>query len=186
VQSGSPTLEPLRGGCLAVLSPGGGAIQLVSRTRIGIDATIDVRGASGYDAGEQGDHEILGGGAGGGVLLEAPVIELGPNAKLLATGGAGSSVSTIGSTSSGVEPSLGGTCTPTSPFCGAGGNGAGVGVTAMPGADATLDSSKPLATAGGGGGGLGFLRINTATGDYAKSSATIEAGSLSTGVVKTR
>lgn len=181
--SGSPELVPLRGGCSSTdFVSGGGAIQLSSQTAITVNGVIDVRGGTENVQ----NFVITAGGAGGGVLLEAPSVTLGPQAKLLATGGAGSSASGAATLSDTAAPSIGAPCSPPSPLCGAGGNGAAPGVAATPGKNSGLDSSKPRATAGGGGGGLGYVRINTADGSYAKANTTIEAASLSTGTVKTR
>jgi hypothetical protein len=104
--SGSVEIEPLRGGAngglgddrctSAVCSPckglGGGAIQIVSRSKVSI-------AAGAVDAGGQGsspdplpiDRNVLacGGGSGGGILLEAPRIEVGFGAAVVANGGGG-------------------------------------------------------------------------------------------------
>jgi hypothetical protein len=179
--SGSPTLVPLRGGCPGggttdeqgnppsdYSTPGGGAVQLGSLTKIEIAGTVDVRGAHGYvDYLQPAGWEVDGGGAGGAILLEAPVVELGPDAKLLATGGSG------------------GSC-PMVMNCGVGGQGASATTLPVVGADVSCPADQTTATGGGGGGGLGRLRVNTHDGIYTKSNTTVEDANASSGVVQTR
>lgn len=184
ITAGSPTLVPLRGGCSggSVEGPyypgsGGGALQMSSSTRIVVDGTITARGGNGsnFDVGDsqQPDpHQAAsGGGSGGAVLLEAPVVALGANAQLLAFGGDGGAL-----------------CTTTSAVCGAPGRGAHNGTPATPGGDiAANDCGTSLyRTAGGGGGGLGRVRINTRDGSYMKASSTLEDAVVSTGTIVTR
>jgi hypothetical protein len=173
--AGSPELEPLGGGCSGGFSnsigpgsyaTGGGAIQLSSRTRVAIDATIDVRGA----VGQVDSFDVGGGGAGGSILLEAPEVSLGERTKLLATGGGGAQA-----------------CTTPSMTCGAGGFGATTTSPATPGMDVPYTTAANIYIAsGGGGGGMGRIRINTSSGAYTKSSTTIEAGALTVGTIATR
>lgn len=68
--TGNASLVPLRGGCdedtvLAAGGKGGGAIQLVSRTKILIAGTVAANGSSDGSA-----------GSGGGILLEAPIVDV--------------------------------------------------------------------------------------------------------------
>jgi hypothetical protein len=181
--SGNEQLVPLRGGCASgavsdtggtviVSAGGGGAIQLVSRTRIFINGIVSVAGAGGEgDRYQQTSGFLLtGGGAGGGLLVEAPVVELGPSAQLLALGGNGIDACNF----SGVS------CTPA-------GVGARPGIAATPGGDANCDGASGIPTAtGGGGGGLGRIRINTASGTYSKASSVIESGVTTAGTIETR
>jgi hypothetical protein len=80
--TGNPSLVPLRGGCDGGLiggsafGAGGGAVQLVSRTQLSISGGLTANGTS-----------LGGGGSGGGILLEAPIVLLSGNA--VANGGAG-------------------------------------------------------------------------------------------------
>lgn len=131
---------------------------------------------------------ICGGGAGGGILLEAPAVEMGANTRLLANGGpAASTADTEPATSLTRAPSPGGSCAAF--FCSKGGDGAAADGNATNGADLPLNTSAPTNSsfnASGGGGGLGYIRINTATGEFLKSSDTIESGHLTTGVATTR
>jgi hypothetical protein len=99
--------------------------------------------------------------------VEAPYVEFGPAARLLATGGNG------------------GSCQGESAVCASGGAGATAGRSANPGNDA-MGSSGPVVTSGGGGGGLGRIRVNTVDGHYTKSNSAIEDASVSTGVLATR
>lgn len=170
---GTDSLIPLRGGCGG--RRGGGALQLSSNQQIEIDALIDIRGLT-------SDQFREGGGSGGALLIEAPRVKLGANAKLLLLGGAG----TAGDGRFDPAPVLDGSpmqglaCANTY-RCGRGGNGASAGVPATPG-----ENTVNYGIAGGGGGGLGRIRINTPDLTYAKTSTTLEAGVLTTGVISTR
>jgi len=187
--SGTESLVPLRGGCPSIATGGsvygghgGGAVQLTSATRIKILGTINVAGERGgmNVVADPAVSEIIGGGAGGGVLLEAPTVELDSKARILANGAGGASRESVG-TMSESGPSAGGPCTVAA--CGEGGAGAGVGVAATAGAAALYDSSQTFVTGGGGGGGLGRLRINTSDGGYVRSATTLELAAVSTSVI---
>lgn len=176
--SGTPGLVPLRGGCgggfvgYAPATPtGGGAVQFSSRTSLVVDATIDVRGTQFGDRLDQTNGFIIGGGgAGGGILLEAPTVTLGAEAKLLASGGDGATA-----------------CTTPNTYCGASGRGDMPGIPATAGGDADYTNAANITiTGGGGGGGLGRVRINTATGNYQKASSVVEAALVTTGTISTR
>jgi hypothetical protein len=180
-----PALVPLRGGCIGGASgsgtdggAAGGAVQLYSAVAVSIGGTIDV---DGVDA-EPG----TGGGAGGGILIEAPTVELGDGAALSARGGGGASGDTAMFDAPPLgDPTTGASCQSTA--CGAGGAGASSGsATAQPGGN--VDASDLLlgtpAFAGGGGGGLGYVRINTAPGQLLGSAAVV-SGVLTTGAVAT-
>lgn len=184
IASGSPELVPLRGGCGGGGVPdgsnvdwsgpglGGGAIQLSSRSQIRVDGIIDVRGG---DAGMQRYEDqtdgllAAGGGAGGGILLEAPSVSLDVNAQLVASGGTGA-----------------GLCQGLNATCGAGGAGAQPGTAAGAGETVTCTATLPATTAGGGGGGLGRVRINTRDGVYAKASSAVETAVTTAGTIPTR
>lgn len=186
IANGNAELVPLRGGCPSGVvtdgvpqnylngGAGGGAVQLVSRTRIVVDGIVDVKGWNG----DWTDYEITqsqisymgtGGGAGGAILLEAPVIMLDVNAHLNALGGNGAQ------------------CLLTDGHCPSAGMGARPGVAATPAANAAacIGDGTPLTT-GGGGGGLGRIRINTADGTYTKASSAVEDGIVSSGIIRTR
>jgi hypothetical protein len=178
--SGTESLVPLRGGC-ASSGSGGGAIQISSATQIRVIGVINVNGGLGVS-----DPDSIGGGAaGGGILLEAPSVQLEANARLLANGGAGAAGNQLGSTSDTEAPASGGKCIATSTYCGAGGDGGSK--STLPGDGGTPPATNGQVTgAGGGGGSVGRIRINTADGTYVKSSGTIEAGALTTGKIATR
>jgi hypothetical protein len=196
--SGTASLVPLRGGCspgaattdtgtLASNSFGGGAIQLVSRTKVSITGVLAVDGDDGgTDQASAQGIAIYGGGAGGGILVEAPDVELGPNAALLARGGGGGSTGIAVMSAIDANPIAGVICATPSASCGNGGSGAAPGVDAQAGVNVNYNTSATLVTAGGGGGGLGRIRINTPTGTYNKSNTTVEAGALTTGTLATR
>jgi hypothetical protein len=179
--SGMDSLEPLRGGCAGGGTysvedptygypggPGGGAIQLSSRTQIEIDGTINVNGVDGGGGGDQSTNFVLGGGGGGGVLLEAPTVAIGSVGALSAAGGNGFG------------------CMPSGAYCGGGGNGATGSVAAGAGGDSDFDHSHPTMTSGAGGGGLGRIRINTPTASYASTATSVLNGHLTTGTLRTR
>ncbi len=199
VAMGSPELIPLRGGCSggdafsATIggTPGGGAVQLVSRTRIELmDATtINASGISGsfQISGPQAEQ---GGGAGGGILLEAPVVTLGAASRLLVNGGPGPGGNDAqGTASMTTAPAPGGICVSTASFhCSSGGDGAGLDGPATEAALLPYTNSPTVTSfrGGGGGGGLGYVRINTATGEHMTSSSSIVSGVLTTGIIVTR
>lgn len=113
---------------------------------------------------------VGGGGAGGSILLEAPHVTLGANAKLLATGGNGAQA-----------------CATASTYCGAAGEGTTQTTPATKGMDVpTAAGANLIISGGGGGGGLGRLRINTATGTYTKANTAVEAAAATAGMVSTR
>lgn len=170
--SGNDEIVPLRGGCgLQGFTAGGGAIQLSAGKRIRVMDIIDVRGAAGRRTPQSGNEVPLGGGAGGGILLESSVVELAATARLLATGGSGASREADGVQSINASPAPGAACN--LPNCGRGGDGASPTTSAQSGGNA-MDTSQSAYT-GGGGGGLGRVRINTRNGMMPASTALIAA-----------
>lgn len=198
--AGSAELVPLRGGCpggrdvtsTADFTPGaaGGAIQIVSGIKIvlGDGGFIAANGSGGgkyklvtdlCDASKPCGHGD-GGGAGGGILLEAPTVQLGSLSGLVANGGGGgcnlNGIAESGRLS--IAPALGSLCTSD---VNKGGDG-GAGTTA-----AQNGGNGMIATpvGGGGGGGAGRIRINVSTG-----APFVPAGVLSgvrtTGLVRIR
>ena len=160
--TGNPSLIPLRGGCDAgpwsgggsFLGTGGGAIQLVSRTRIFVTGVVAANGSS-----------QTGGGSGGGILLEAPVVEVPGN--VVANGGAGADLCFFALVTGedgrlDATPAIGAAAC--DPELGArGGNGAAGSTTAGAGTSLSV-STGGSAFPGGGGGGVGRIRVNTASG----------------------
>lgn len=179
--SGTALLVPLRGGCAGGYGEsngpgsygnGGGAVQLSSGGTLDLDATINVSGGDGlsdhFD--QTNGYYVGGGGAGGSILLEGPVVRLGSEAKLLATGGNGAQA-----------------CAASSTYCGASGVGAHPGTAATTGMTVPYNSASNLVmSGGGGGGGLGRVRINTADGTYEKANTTNEAAAVTSGQISTR
>ena len=156
--TGDPTLVPLRGGCWGGATAyggggnGGGAIQISSGTKITIPAGGAI-GAPGY-----GGYVNGGGGAGGGILLEAPVVTIAGGA--YANGGSGGCGSfTQGTGTNGdlsTMPAIGGPCDNGQ----SGGNGAAG--TTPPQDGPTLNNNAGVKQyAGGGGGAVGRIRVNT-------------------------
>jgi hypothetical protein len=195
--SGNDPLVPLRGGCpaggidddtgeaWAHGSSGGGAIQLSSRTQITVTGALNTDGQRGWTDRVGNGVGVTGGGAGGGIILEAPSVKLGANGKLLARGGGGGANGSGGAVTEDASPVPGVICSTTSSYCGNGGAGAAASIAAAPGAGATFASGVNV-TAGGGGGGLGRIRINAPAGTYAATSSSVIAGSITTGVLATR
>lgn len=164
--AGNAELIPLRGGCdgggLAQpwgSASGGGAIQLVSRTAIDI---VGVVAANGYTA--------VGGGAGGGILLEAPAVHV--SGAVVANGAGGhagclfKSVAENGRVDD--APAAGGsTCDgdPPPQGTGRGGNGGSARNGALSGQTGTYQGPGDSPALGGhGGGSTGRIRINAAPG----------------------
>jgi len=187
IANGNERLVPLRGGCPGGMvqfgavvqsycygGAGGGAMQLVSRTRVLIDGIVSVAGSAG-DATEyeiaQGVYSYMhtGGGAGGALLIEAPAVTLDVNARLNVLGGNGFA------------------CLLADAHCPAAGMAARPGVASTPAANAPtcIGDGIPLTT-GGGGGGMGRIRINSADGTYTKASSAVEDGLVSSGMIETR
>lgn len=191
----NPELQPLRGGCAGGTPPGfaigfgGGAIQITSRTSIELTTKASIE-ANGYPGttfppeGQPGDWLIPnGGGAGGGILLEAPTVTLGAGALLLANGGAGASGDRKpGTPPSGRTPSRGAACTSYLDICTAGGDGGWLDAPARAAAAIPYTGQQQLLT-GGGGGAAGHIRINTASGTYTKANDAFESPATSTGLL---
>jgi hypothetical protein len=157
-------------------------VQLSSAVSIDIHGVIDVRG--GYGAYEAGPEMtiIYGGGAGGGILLEAPRVSLGNGARLIAKGGGGGTVGSDTPDDDTASPSRGMSCPG---MCPDGGNGAAPGMAAAPGESSPTTTGSGLIS-GGGGGGMGRVRINTPDATYLKSSMAVEAAVVTSGVLQTR
>jgi len=173
--SGVDSLEPLVGGCAAggfddrstndqtgelVLygAGGGGALQVTSRKTVTVSGTMAADGA-------------LGGGAGGSILLEAPVVRFAPNSKTSAVGGDGTG------------------CTPATEFCGTRGKGGtSTNSPTNGGTISFVTAAGPNASffAGGGGGSVGRIRVNTPTSSYSADSTAVLDAVVTTGALKTR
>lgn len=161
--SGDPSLVPLRGGCFSTgtnfrpRGAGGGAIQLVSRTRVVVNGVVAANGGGCVGGG---------GGSGGGILLEAPIVDV--SGKVVANGGSGSGCGSEGQDGRlDAAPAAGGAnaCSDQASqgFGGAGGNG-GAGTALAENGSGVVTSSDGLVTGGSGGGGVGRIRVNTAPG----------------------
>lgn len=155
--TGNATLIPLRGGC----GPGtnaGGAIQLVSRTRIVIAGAVAANGGGGSSG--------LGGSSGGGILLEAPAVEVEQTGTVVANGGGGGGGGCVlerpvdyrleGGRLDAIQASGGTPCNGLAH----GGKGAAGNADATNG-DADSRPTNSFAVAAAGGGGAGRIRINT-------------------------
>jgi hypothetical protein len=189
---GTEEIVPLRGGCGSFKTNGGGAIQLSSETSISVNSVIDARGAAGrrvLDQAVSGAQIVVpsGGGAGGAILLEAPMVHLGPQSALFAYGGSGASVEHDGNNDDIVPGPLGAFCS-SMEYCGVGGNAAYATFDAIGGADVvhTTASGTQDIAGGGGGGGLGRIRINTTAGTFAEDAGAKRRGSFSSGQIHVR
>lgn len=184
------TFAPLAGGCrggdhlntggtlLNQGGAGGGAVQLVSLDSVRLVelGLIDV-GAGGGDV-------TAGGGSGGTVVLEAPIVQMtGPSAGVTANGGAGGGCFAIGPDATPtLSPALGpSSC---SHYAGTGGTGSAV---ATPGAYCTpvppFGCDFTEAPRGGGGGAAGRIRIATADGQLEPSGRPLISGVVTTGTL---
>lgn len=203
--NGNVTLVPLRGGCQGYgasgtyLGGGGGAIQLVSNTKVHLADTgnrkgiVHVGGGGGH-AGVLGKGEndtttpmygSGGGGSGGGILIEAPSVVIDDGTALLAVGGGGGGYGACVNLPNGMDAPAGigtpsgGACPGGTTPASTGGNGATTGAGGV-GGDTTQGS------AGSGGGGLGRIRVNTADGQYTSGVGSVVRGAMTTGTVGTR
>jgi hypothetical protein len=176
--AGNAMLVPLRGGCDSgtfgsLFGAGGGAVQLVSRSRITVSGIVAANGSAGS-----------GGGSGGGILLEAPTVKI-PGA-VVANGGSGASGCILSTQGLGEDGRLdamraaGGQ--PCSSINGAG--GAGGARSVGNGGNGQSISSSGIALAGYGGGGVGRIRINT-TSDGLEATGVLSPNP-STGTIATR
>lgn len=150
---GTPEIIPLQGGSSGggyFAAKGGGAIQLVAGREIWVHSQGFI------DA--PGDGADTGGGAGGAILLEAPVVKVAGS--LTANGGSGAAPGANrgrrGDRSS--TPAPGGT----NPNGINGGNG-GAG-TEVDGTNGVASSDPNGDGSASGGGGAGWIRINTRSG----------------------
>lgn len=204
--TGSASLTPLRGGCHGGWfggssgppslvetdgSPGagGGAVQIVSRTKIQFTAGggIAVNGGS-----AKADTSIFnvqcvlnhacgpgaGAGSGGGILLEAPLVVTAPSSALVANGGAGH----CGTKGTAASPTIDDTPAPGT-NCGGFSGGSGAAGSSSAGAG-TTDSG--IMTGAGGGGGAGRIRVNLAAGASFDSAGATLSPTPSIGAVGTR
>jgi hypothetical protein len=192
---GTPELVPLHGGCRSgifdgddsYIGAGGGALQLSSRTKIDIEAKLDANGGDGFTGQDDSASGITGGGSGGGILLEAPIVIIGANGRLLAKGGGGCTAGTPVSETDDALPNLGVVCSAGLQHCGNAGNGAASGIAAQDGQSPTWQSTPAgNYVGGGGGGGLGRIRINTPDGSYTTANTSVVAGDTTTGTLSTR
>ena len=185
--SGEATLVPLRGGCsggsmgggtFALGGLGGGAIQLVSRTRIEIGPSNGA--ASSIQApGMQGAAAGVGGGSGGAILLEAPVVSVSAGAGMQANGAGGGCNGQAGAPGSlTTSAAQGGQCADAN-----GGNGGSA--DSLPGDGGNVSGVGDL-HGGGGGGAAGRIRINTADGQVHVEDGAILSPRPSTGNVSRR
>jgi len=179
---GSPEIVPLRGGGQDPSFLGaGGALQLVSRTRIELadGGAINAGGLAGLD-------NRTGGSAGGGILLEAPVVVVsGATSALAANGGGGGcgggDLITRSAEAGRLDAQRALGCA--SDDSGDGGRGgAGDTPNGLPGED----YAGCGVVAGQGGGGVGRIRVNNRAGDFAAADGAIISPPASLGQVGTR
>lgn len=177
--TGSPTLVPLRGGCDAgtvgasLFGAGGGAIQLVSRTKITVSGFVAANGSS-----------ASGGGSGGGILLEAPAVENTGAVVANGGGGAGGCLFPRAGEDGRLDtiPASGGTACDIGNGRDGGSGGAG-SQGARNGLSLSVAGTGP-AFAGAGGGSVGRIRVNTVAGGLSGNGAF--SPNPTTGLIGTR
>lgn len=157
-----------RGGAVVEAAGGfaGGAIQLVSRTRIVLadEGVVSVAGGGGHAFTSLADNvnRASGGGSGGYAVLEAPLVQLEPTAHVVGRGGSGAAARSgqISVLANGIDGDAdltagsvpGASCTD----CGIGGRGGAPGMSP--------DSGASVPTGwGGGGGAIGRALVATRT-----------------------
>lgn len=156
------TLVPLQGGCSEYLFSmgGGGAIQLVSKTRIALASTavVDLSGAGGV-------AQVLGGGgsAGGSALLEAPTITLTSGSVIAGRGGSGAAYRYMMGATPGNEGPTSGTTGAAGVTCSGCGGTSGAGGTESSIGGGTGTATLPGGTGGGGAAGRCVTRNASGT-----------------------
>lgn len=193
-------LDPLVGGCRGGLvtrtgangvgGGGGGAVQIVSRTRIDVGAAgfagsvIDASGG-GAKASNPTPAGGPGGGAGGGILLEAPAVVLAGDGVLLSTRGGGG-----GSMAPSAEPGNDGVDGGIGTLNVGGQGGAGVGgyrsKTALEPPTPGAAAMGGLPHGAGGGGSVGQVRFNTAEDGLTLGDELAIQSAYSSGPIRTR
>jgi len=152
---GVPELVPLVGGAsggsassaVNQMNHGGGGIELLAGNSLTIDSNAVINMGGGGDS----EAYAIGGGSGGGILLEAPIVNL--KGALAASGASGSAYHGAGLNGAiGLTGAVGG---------GNGIGGVGSSATSINGGAGTVMTT---ANFGGGGGGAGRIRINTGCG----------------------
>jgi len=189
------TLVPLAGGGGGGAGPasggsfgggGGGAVQITSLTSITIASSTAVTPADVYAGGAGGKAPTSLGGAGGGagaggaILLEAPVVNLTQGRLTAAGGGGAGGRSTMNDGAYGRHDGVAAPGGAGDPAGGAGGAGAVDGMAAQVGDGGDFDGT------GGGGGGLGKLRVNTKAGTWVAGTGSLTVGALTTGPLSLR
>lgn len=148
---------------------GGGAMQIVSRTKITLGAGGAIAANGGSAKGDTSFDQIIcipgdpcgpgaGAGSGGGILLEAPVVEVAGTAALVANGGAGH----CGLRGAGAVPGVAAAPAPGTSCNGFSGGDGATGSTAARDGTGETDGGG---TGAGGGGGVGRIRVNLRPGE---------------------
>lgn len=160
--TGNESLVPLRGGCDGGITggtveagAGGGAVQLVSQTRIAVSGTLTVNGGG-------GNGWETGGGSGGGIVLEAATVEVTGTIVANGGGGGGSAYSAAADGRLDAQPASGGAGFANGFVVGGHGGGGGATTSGAGNGEQTAGVNKTVVSGGGGGGGVGRIRINTA------------------------
>jgi hypothetical protein len=148
----------------------------VSRTAIRFELGDDVGRVEANGSGGLGQSS--GGGSGGGVLLEAPIVEFMTGTGISANGGGGGGgcLPPSGDPGAFAETTASGKDCGGVATAGSGGHGGAL-------EDGTPDDGEAADIAGGGGGGVGRIRINTADGTLSVPSGVILSPAPSVGVL---
>ncbi len=190
--SGNSTLTPLRGGCRGGgnRGDGGGALQIVSRTeiRFALGTSPGHINASGFGGGQRLTTSGLpyageGGGAGGAILLEAPVVTVPNGTGFVANGGGGGCAQANGEDGKfSASAAVGAKCSASNRTDG--GNGGAIGSSPQDGGSLTTVVTSP--GGGGGGGAVGRIRINTADGSFSPGASSIISPAPTVGTIGVR
>lgn len=180
LRSGNPGLIPLVGGCASGYPMGltaGGAVELVSRTRVAFGPTgvLTVAGRGGAGRISGGQLVLAGGGSGGAVRLEAPSLAFAQGSRVVGRGGSGAAANTNNSSfQNGVagDADLAASSVPgaTCSGCGVGGNGGTASA-------ASLAGQGSGTMIGSGGGSVGRAVLATRSGVVVPPPGTLLIGS---------
>ena len=187
----SPLLTPLAGGCdggtggLVIGGRGGGAAQLVSRTRILLAGTslVNASGGGGYTGCQTvgcTSYRATGGGAGGAISIEAPVVTIQAGAVVAGRGGNGAA------SNSGVIGVHGTPGTTAGSTNGPGVSCSGCGTGGVGGTEATISGTNGTGTLpaiGGGGGGVGRCVVRNRTGTISPPAGSMKISQVASALV---
>jgi mucin-19 len=194
VLEGSPGNPTIEGVVTESGGAGGGAIQLVAGANVELVGIVNVGGGGGLGSGTgistDGtmvlyDVQATGGGAGGTIVIETPMLTAGPAGGFAANGGGGGGCKVNGADGTpDSNPALGGD-DGTAACAGSGYSfmGGVGGTVATPAGEGGADTRPISATTdrdifGGGGGSVGRVRIATLDGTFSSASTSVQSAVL--------